>query len=275
MYRKLAVTIALLLPLTAFAAEKCEHSKPVALDLDLAGVNKVMFEVNAYDLKLSAAPGNSGSLGGRMCASTPDLLSQLHVTQQKTGDTLHVHLRRDNAAININLGSFYTRIEVAGTVPDNLLVQLKVGSGDASLTGARAMSADVGSGDVIARDIKGQATVSVGSGDIQLTNVGSLHALSVGSGDLTATGVRGPLKVGSVGSGDLKASDIGGAVEVGSIGSGDVALERVRGDVSVDSIGSGDLKLRTASGNLSVSRLGSGSVDHRGVGGTVTLPRKR
>lgn len=262
-----------LLPGLALADEHCKFSQPKALELELAGVKAVVFEVNSHDLKLQASPGARAALSGRACASSQDLLGQLSLTQEKAGDKLVVRLQRENRGVNIGFGSNYAWLDIGGTLPDDILVQLKVGSGDATLAGAQAMSADVGSGDVKARDIKGLATAAVGSGDIELDNVGALHVVSIGSGDVRVDGVRGDARVGSIGSGDLELHEVQGNVDIASIGSGDVDVGAVRGAVSLGTLGSGDLRVRAA-GSLRVQRTGSGSVDHSGIRGAVELPRK-
>lgn len=263
-----------LLPGVALADEHCKFSQPQAMDLALAGVKAVVFEVNSHDLRLQASPGARAALSGRACASSQDLLGQLSLTQEKVGDKLVVRLQRESRGLNIGFGSSYAWLDISGTLPDTLLVQLKVGSGDASLSGAQAMSADVGSGDVKARDIKALATAAVGSGDIELDNVGTLHVVSIGSGDVRVGGVRGDARVGSIGSGDLELRDVQGNVEIDSIGSGDADIGGVRGTVGLGTLGSGDLRVRDA-GGLRVRHSGSGSIDHSGIRGTVELPKKR
>ncbi|MGE8220921.1 DUF4097 family beta strand repeat-containing protein [Stenotrophomonas sp. Y-13] len=263
-----------LLPGVALADEHCKFSQPQAMDLALAGVKAVVFEVNSHDLRLQASPGARAALSGRACASSQDLLGQLSLTQEKVGDKLVVRLQRESRGLNIGFGSSYAWLDITGTLPDTLLVQLKVGSGDASLSGAQAMSADVGSGDVKARDIKALATAAVGSGDIELDNVGALHVVSIGSGDARVGGVRGDARVGSIGSGDLELRDVQGNVEIDSIGSGDADISGVRGTVGLGTLGSGDLRVRDA-GGLRVRHSGSGSIDHSGIRGTVELPKKR
>ncbi|AUZ55348.1 DUF4097 family beta strand repeat-containing protein [Stenotrophomonas acidaminiphila] len=263
-----------LLPGVALADEHCKFSQPQAMDLALAGVKAVVFEVNSHDLRLQASPGARAALSGRACASSQDLLGQLSLTQEKVGDKLVVRLQRESRGLNIGFGSSYAWLDITGTLPDTLLVQLKVGSGDASLSGAQAMSADVGSGDVKARDIKALATAAVGSGDIELDNVGALHVVSIGSGDVRVGGVRGDARVGSIGSGDLELRDVQGNVEIDSIGSGDADISGVRGTVGLGTLGSGDLRVRDA-GGLRVRHSGSGSIDHSGIRGTVELPKKR
>lgn len=261
------------LPGVALAEPKCEHSKPIAQELDLAGVNKVMFEVGAYDLEVNAAAGRQGSLAGRACASSADRLAQLEVVQVRDGDTLRVSLRRVAPRAELNFGRSYSGLYVTGTVPNDVLVQLKVGSGDASVTGPRSLSVDLGSGDVAAHDIAQRVTAAVGSGDLEINGAGALKVLSVGSGDIEARNIRGDVEVGSIGSGDLEVDGAAGNVSISSIGSGDASLRRIGGQVRVESIGSGNLDVRGARA-LTVGSVGSGDVRHRDVG-QVSLPKAR
>lgn len=265
-----------LLPGAAFAAEEhCKFNQPQSLQLDLAGAKAVVFEVNSHDLRLQASSGARAALGGRACASTQDLLGQLSLTQRKVGDKLVVTLERRNPGVNISFGGDnYAYLDLTGTLPDNILVQLKVGSGDASLSGAQSASADVGSGDVSVQNIRGLLTAAVSSGDLDIRDVGSLHLLSLGSGDVKASNVRGQARIGTVGSGDLELHGVQGPVSVESIGSGDVNVRDARGAVSLGSLGSGDFNVRNAA-SLDVQHVGSGEVHHAGVSGAVNLPRTR
>lgn len=264
-----------LLPAAAFAEDNCKFTQPQSLQLDLAGAKAVVFEINQHDLRLQASPGAKASLAGRACASTQDLLGQLSVTQQKVGDKLVVKLERKSQGLHLNSNDdTYAYLDMTGSVPDTIMVQLKVGSGDASVTGAQALSADVGSGDIVLRDIKGLVTAAVGSGDLDMKNIGGLNLLSMGSGDAQADGVRGDARIGSVGSGDVKLERVQGSVTIDSVGSGEVEVKDTSGGVAIGSIGSGDVDVRNAA-SLSLRSSGSGSVDHSGIRGTVDLPKKR
>ncbi|HEX7803914.1 MAG TPA: DUF4097 family beta strand repeat-containing protein [Pseudoxanthomonas sp.] len=272
--RKLSLlTLLLLAPAAAFAtAPECKHSQPRNLTLDLTGVKTVVFDIASNDLTVDAIAGAKAVLGGKGCASDEKYLQQLKLTQHKAGDKLYVTARREGSAGGIFLGSNYAYLKLAATLPDNVMVQLKVGSGDAVVTGAPLLSADVGSGDVEARHIRGLVAASVNSGDIILEDIGSLHVISVGSGDLSAKKVRGPAKVGSVGSGDFELNGALGDVEIGSVGSGDARVTGVSGSVNVASVGSGDLEVDDIRGDLSVRSKSSGSVSHNRVDGRVDVP---
>lgn len=271
-----ALFACLLLPLAAAAQDgRCKESQPRELRLDLAGVKTVMFEVGPHKLRLDATDDPDAMLRGRACASSAERLPQLRIEQERNGDRLLVRLHREDSVLGFSFGNGYAYLELSGQVPDDVLVQLKVGSGDAWLTGAAAMSADVGSGDVEAKRIRGLATAKVGSGDIAYDDIGALEIVSIGSGDVVARNVRGAVEVGSIGSGDFELDGARGDVEIGSIGSGDAELGDIDGNVTVGSIGSGDVGARDIRGDLIVRSKGSGSIEHSGVTGTVEIPRRR
>lgn len=275
MTRSLLILCPLILLSGAAAASdrRCAHSEARDLALDLSGVKTVMFQIGHNELRVDATTGARPAVGGRACASSEGLLGQLTLDQRREGDKLIVRARRESSGLSF--GSHYAYMALQASVPQDVMVQLDVGSGDAWVTGAAALSADVGSGDVEARNIRGLVTAKVGSGDIELRDIGSLHVLSIGSGDVDAYEVRGNVEVGSIGSGDFTLKGAGGDVRIGSIGSGDADLERVSGNVTVGSIGSGDLDVADVTGNLTVRSKGSGSIDHRRVSGTIDLPRRR
>lgn len=271
MIRTFAVASLLLLPLVALADEpQCLHSAPRDLKLDVAGAKAIVFQVAQHDLVLQAGPGPA-ALSGRACASKADLLDDLTVTQSKENGKLVVRLQRANPGLSILSGQQYAYLDLRGTIPDNVLVQLNVGSGDASVTGAHSLSADVGSGDIKLHDIKGPVTAAIGSGDVELEGAGSLNLLSLGSGDVIARNLRGKAEVGNVGSGDLLLDGVGGNVDIKVVGSGDVDLRRVKGSVTLGGIGSGDFEAREVGGNVKVERHGSGDVTVRDVTGDLTV----
>ena len=225
----------------AFADDPCTHSAPRNLQLDLAGVRTVVFDIGHNELRLDARKGASGGVTGRACASDASYLDQLKLTQQKSGDTLVVKAWREGNTLSGLFGNRYAELRLSATLPDNLPVKLEVGSGDAWITGAASLDATVGSGDAEIRRIPGKVSAKVGSGDIEIDDTGALHVPSVGSGDVTVRGVRGDAEIGSVGSGDLRLSRIAGSVRIGSIGSGDIELDGIERNIEVGSIGSGDL----------------------------------
>lgn len=269
--QKLILAMLLLLPLAAQADDDhCRHEQPRNLQLDFAGVKTVVFDIGGNDLDVRASATADNRVEGRACASDVDYFPKLVLRQEKTGDKLVVTAESGNW-VGLFIGHAY--MELRASVPEDVLVQLVVGSGDASIEGARAASADTGSGDVRAARIRGEFTAKVGSGDIDAEDIGALHLLSVGSGDVTASKIRGATRVGSIGSGDLAIRNTEGSIEIGSVGSGDVELTDIGGSITVDSIGSGDIDADGVRGDLVVHSAGSGDVSHSGVSGHVDIPR--
>lgn len=273
--RNFIVPLLLLLPLPAFAqSSQCKHSQPRNLQLDLSGVTTVVFDIANNEVDVVATPGGAAAVAGKACASDQKLLGALILTQQKAGDKLLVTARRESMSSGIFFSNDHAYMTLAATLPDSLTVQLKVSSGDASVTGARIASVDVGSGDAHVRHTRGLVAAKVGSGDIEIVDAGSLKVISVGSGNLKAKGIGGSVNVDSIGSGDFELIGAQANVRIGSIGSGDANLRGVAGNVHVGSVGSGDLGARDIKGDLVVETVGSGSVKHAGVFGQLTLPDK-
>src|SRR3546814_9978619 len=116
----------LLLPLAATAADQhCEHSQPRNLQLDMAGVKTVGFEIGTNDLDLLAfaAPGNT--VEERACAARYGDLSQLVLKQHKSGDWLVVTAKRKGKFGGFSLfGSNYAYMKLQASVPVSVTVQL-------------------------------------------------------------------------------------------------------------------------------------------------------
>ena len=253
--RRLILAVLLLVPCATFAAS-CKYEAPRSLRLDLAGVRGVQIDVNNQSLHLTGSTSASGLvLDGRACASEQAALADLTVTQRREGDQLVLELAAGgNYRMSSLFGSSYDSLKVNVQLPASLPVTLRVGSGDATVSGVR--------------QLQGQ----VGSGDLHVSRVAEKFAASVGSGDIDASDI-GSLQLGSVGSGDFKAHGITGDASIGSIGSGDVTLRQVGGSVHADTLGSGDLSVSDVGGDFSLRAKGSGDVSHSAVKGKLSVPR--
>lgn len=255
--RKILLGSLLMLPLAAFAQQKCDFTRSFELDPDLTGVETVVFEVRGFELDVKASAGASADMRGKACASSAKKLEQLQVRQERHGDRLVVSMVRDKDGWDFNLfGDNYNYMQLAATLPDDVAVRVDAGSGEVNIDGVATLDLVVGSGDADVHRVPGPVSVVIGSGDAELADIG-------------------PLEVGSVGSGDLDARDVAGEVRIGSIGSGDVDLTGVKGNVQVGTIGSGDLDIDTVSGDLRVRSIGSGEVNHHRVAGSYDLPGER
>lgn len=274
MTRSRRATLALLactVPLSAFAAERCAHEAPRTLPIDLDGVKTVVFDIGAQTLSVTPATKGANSLSARACASSPSMLPQLQFSQARQGDKLVVTASRERSMPLWDSNDRYAHLIVDARLPADLMIQVRVGAGEAVVDGFRTVTADVGSGELIARNVRETLYADVGSGEIEAENVGALHVVAVGSGELAARKVRGASKVGSVRSGELQISGAGGAIHIDAIGSGSASVSDVDGVVRVASIGSGSLRARTLRGDLRVDHVGSGSVRHADVAGRIDV----
>ena len=254
--RRLLIAALLFVPMACFASMPCKYEAPRNLPLDLTGVHGIQIDVHSHDLHLAGGDGNKGlSLTGRACASSQAVLDKLQVTQRRDGDQLLIDIGGDGGGFTFNLfgSNSYASLEVTMQLPATLPLTVRVGSGDADVSGMQQLQASVGSGDLHVRQLSGALSASVGSGDIDATDIGSLD-------------------LGSVGSGDFKAKGIKGDARVGSIGSGDVTLRNVGGNVRADTLGSGDLEVSDVGGDFGLGAKGSGDVSHAGVKGKVSVP---
>jgi DUF4097 and DUF4098 domain-containing protein YvlB len=260
-------------PFASHAEQRCEHSAARDAELSLGGIKTVVFDIGPHTLALKGDKNPSGSIRGKACTSDAKRLTELVVNQQRDGDKLIVRAERNSLTRKGSWsGESYSYLTLAASVPDNLAVQIKIGSGNAVVDGVASLSADVGSGDLEARHVRKSLYADVGSGDIHANDIGTLHVVSLGSGDMSVRDVHGDAWVGEINSGDLSIANVQGNVEIGSIGSGDTILTAIAGNVNLKRIGSGDFDAKGVDGDLSIDHVGSGSVSHRNVKGKVRVP---
>lgn len=273
--KTLAIVLSLL-PALALAQPSCPHQRPHELALDLDGVEVLAVELGRHTLHLNGAADADGVVRGRACASSERRLEGLSLSQERRGAWLVLRAEDSGGSNVFRLfgGSDYAYHELNLKVPQGLAIELELGSGDAFVHDIAALDADVGSGDLDAGRISGRIALRVGSGDVKLESTGMLAIESVGSGDVIARDVRGDLEIGSVGSGDVSVRGIGGEARIGSVGSGDIALSEVARGVRAGSIGSGDIALKGVGGNVELDRLGSGDLRVTDVEGDVHIRRK-
>lgn len=261
--------VALLLPALAFA-ESCKVERAEELALDLDGVTTLVVEMGDDTLNVSGAADADGVLRGRACASSGKRLELLSLRQERYGDRLTLTLLREHRIITVSFGADYAYHDVSVNVPPSIAVELHMGSGDATIHQVASLKADIGSGDLDARNISGTVLLEVGSGDTIVHQAASLTA-DIGSGDLDARNISGTLRF-EVGSGDVAAHTIG-TLQVDSVGSGDVTVDGVAADARIGTVGSGDVAVRDVKGAVTIESLASGGIDLNVVAGSVTLER--
>ena len=135
--------LACTLPLSAFAAERCAHEAPRTLPIDLDGVKTVVFDIGAQTLSVAPAGTGPASVSARACASSPSLLPQLQFTQARQGDKLVVTASRERSMPLWDNNDRYARLIVDARLPADLMVQVRVGAGEAVVDGFRAAIMDL------------------------------------------------------------------------------------------------------------------------------------
>jgi DUF4097 and DUF4098 domain-containing protein YvlB len=267
--------LALLVVAGAAGADPCRYSAPRNVSLDAAALKSLLLNLSATDTHVRGVAGLSEiEVRGTACASNPQWLDDLKIDTSRSGPQATVTVRTGKHDESFSLFGFsrYAYMKLSVSVPPQLAVSLRSGSGDVIADSLQSLDFHSGSGDLKAYQIAGALALQVGSGDVDAHSVGSVELRSTGSGDVTVSDIRGDVQAGHAGSGDLHFSDVRGGVSVGSVGSGDVRLESVGGNIQVDRIGSGDLVVDGVTGNLQVGANGSGDVTYHGVKGTVRVP---
>ena len=258
------------------AAEPCAFRADRNFDIDPAGLKALAFETGSSDLRVEGVAGlGKIEVRGKACASQEDWLADLTVAQQRSGDRVVVTPHQNRSSRNYSLfGSNYAYIDLEVRVPENLRVEVKSHSGDATIANIASLDYAAHSGDLIVRHVSGDVSVEVHSGDVQAEDIGPLTVRRAGSGDINAQGVHGDVTVGNIGSGDLALRDVAKGVHVESVGSGNLSVTHAGGDVLVGSVGSGDVTVGGINGDFTVQSAGSGDIHHSGVQGRVQVPNR-
>ena len=229
----LAVTLVLIAG--AAPADSCRYSAPRRLTTPAAGVTRIVIIGRAGSLRVNGAAGAAQiAATGTACASDSDFLKELRLDARRNGSEIVIEAVIPERVSIFNWTEASIDFEV--TVPAN--VPIKV------------------------RD---------GSGELTIRNVGALDVVD-GSGGIEIRGVNGTLEVRD-GSGGITINDVNGDVEVVD-GSGGIEIHNVQRNVRIAVDGSGGIEVSSIRGDFTVARDGSGGVDYERVSGRVSIPRR-
>lgn len=152
--------------------------------------------------------------------------------------------------------------EIVVEVPAASALSARVGSSDVLAHGHFGDTRiDSGSGDVVLDVVDGSTVVQSGSGDVSAEHLVRDARIKSGSGDVRVTRTDADLVV-TTGSGDVRVDAAGGELAV-KTGSGDAQVGALAGEV-VFTTGSGDLVVGEAAPGRITARTASGDV-HIGV----------
>jgi DUF4097 and DUF4098 domain-containing protein YvlB len=171
------------------------------------------------------------------------------------GDDLYVIAPQHRGALRGD-----RRLDIDVTVPLRSALTAKLGSADLVTEGElAATSVRSGSGDVRLEHLAGPAMVETGSGDVHVDHAEEALRIKSGSGDVHVGHGAGEVSV-STGSGDVEVGECHGATSV-KTGSGDLRVGRAHADVG----------LSTGSGDLAVGSMSAGRVQLKGASGNLRV----
>lgn len=251
--------------------EQCDERSVRTLDAATEGVGMFAVGSGSGSLRVEGREGASGvTVEAELCASDQDLLRELDVRLERTGERLILDTFypdddrgwRDNRYASINL---------AVVVPAGMPTGIDDGSGFIEVSGVGALVIHDGSGSIEAVDIRGDVRIDDGSGGIDLRDVAGRVEIEDGSGPIYVENVRGDVDIDD-GSGEIEIRHVEGDVFVDD-GSGEVRVVDA-GSVTIED-SSGTIDVRDLRGDFRVPRDGSGSIHYANVAGTVDIPRRR
>jgi hypothetical protein len=109
-------------------------------------------------------------------------------------------------------------------MPDRIGVSADLGDGDVDIARVGWLTLIQGSGDLVVRDVAGNASIDDDEGDLSVDGVGGDAQIHDGSGDLDVRNVGGNLDLWD-GSGDIRIGEVAGQIEIHESGSGDLTIE--------------------------------------------------
>ena len=140
-------------------------------------------------------------------------------------------------------------IDLRVTVPDDLPLSVKDGSGPIEISSVAELSIDNGSGSIKVSDIAGSVVIEDGSGDIEINSAAGAVTIDDGAGAIEITNVAGETNIND-GSGDIEVTSVSGFVRI-SDGSGDIILKNLASGAEISEDGSGELITQNIAGPFS------------------------
>ena len=256
MHRRLLLVLPLLLVPAVASADPfgCHNTEARHLSAAVSGATRIVIVGAAGSLKVTGQPGAANvEANGTACASDKDYLKEITLAAHRDGAELRIEAVLPGQTFST--GWMEARLDFEVTVPDNVAIVVRDGSGDTSIASTGPLEVVDGSGSLDIRNVKGGLKVEDGSGD------------------LTIAGVTGDVKIDD-GSGSMDVERIGGNVVI-TDGSGSIDVRNVQKSVTIADDGSGGVDVRDVGGNFVVEDKGSGAVSYERVAGRVSVPHRR
>ncbi len=253
-----AIVLAILLVYqfsTDTSADWCKYEKQIDLTLDLSGSEVLAIAAGAGELDVrGVADSDKAIIHGKVCVSKQAWLDEAEV-ETMSGKRAQINVNLPDTAAGWSLfGSRYASLDLEIELPQNLALEVRDSSGDASFRNIASLDLQDSSGDIEITDVVGSLSIKDSSGDMDIDRV---------TGNFTVVADS---------SGDIRANDIDGEVLVKRDSSGDIRITQVTHSVIVEVDSSGDISVKDIGGDFRVLTNGSGSIRSRNVAGEIQTP---
>lgn len=242
---------------TDVSAGWCEYEKEINLTLDLAGSEVLAISAAAGDLEVRGVAGSDQAvIHGKVCVSKQAWLDDADI-EIIAGKRAQINVNLPDSSGGWSLfGNRYASLDLKIELPQNIALEVKDSSGDATFRHIAAMQLQDSSGDIEIEHAAGPVSIKDSSGDIEIEHVNGNLAIRDSSGDIEVDRVAGNFTIEADSSGDIRASNIDGTVLVKKDSSGDISVRTVGGDFRVLADGSGSIRSHDVQGEIETPKDG-------------------
>ena len=219
---------------------------------DAENIDAVEIRGSFADIWVSDHTGPMVSFDGRI-EGPQRYKGDFEIKSDLDGSTLRIWLERPRNVY----GNIRGKLELK--LPSGTKLTASNSSGDVNVKGLTAedIVLKCSSGDIDARDLKGNVRLDASSGDITGTNIKGNVSADASSGDLYFADIDGNLDC-ETSSGSIKVKDVDNTFFTAQSSSGDIRINNVNGK----------LRLQSSSGTIGVERI-TGSISAESTSGDI------
>ena len=197
--------------LIAILALSLMPEAPRATTTPATGVTKVVVIASAGSLKVNGRGGATEiKATGTAYASTESLLEKTQLVATRSGSQVTIEAQIPETTV-LPSGS----LDFDVSVPANVAVEVRDGSGSIDIDNVASVDLNDGSGSIEIENVSGSIRITDGSGSIDVKKVGgSVTVTADGSGSVSVADVKGDFTVGKKGSGHIDYERVSGKVNI-------------------------------------------------------------
>ena len=246
--------VCLLTPVGAMAAPACDTFQDLEASVPVNNnAHTVQISSHAGDVRITGETGlKTVTARGRACAPDAALLPRFELSGRDKDGKIQIETDIPDWQHGPESPT-YMLLDVR--VPDNLAVQVEVGSGGLDVRGVNSLEIEDEFGDLLVDGTDGDVTIESRAGEVFLLNIGGNLLLDKGSGETTIRNVKG-------------------SVEIPRNASGEIIIEEVGSDVIIRADGNGDITVTRVAGGLTIEQDPSGDINYDEVRGSVQIPER-